>query len=307
MIDKRIIALGFFDGVHRGHGCLLRECRRLAQVHRCRAAAVTFADHPDRLVYGKSPELINSQTDRALLMQKKYGIDEVLTLPFDEQTMNMPWESFFDLLVEQYQAVGVVCGHDFRFGARGEGNAQLLTQACARHRMPCVVIPEQRRDGIVVSSTYIRQLLHQGQVERAAEFLGHYHMLSGRVISGRQIGRTLGFPTANLAQPEGLVTLRHGVYACRVHLEDGYYQAVTNVGCRPTVNGHHVTIESWILDYDGDLYGKDIRLSFHAFLRPEEKFESLEQLRSAVLENERQTRQFFRSRDSENREILDVI
>lgn len=307
MIDRRIIALGFFDGVHRGHGCLLRECKRLAQLHRCRAAAVTFADHPDRLVYGKSPALINSEADRALLMQKKYGIDEVLLLPFDEQIMHMPWQDFFTLLVQEYQAAGVVCGHDFRFGARGEGDAQKLAALCRQRGIPCQVIPEQRCDGVVISSTYIRELLCRGDVERAARFLGHYHMLSGRVVCGRQIGRTLGFPTANLAQPEGLVTLRHGVYACRVHLEDGFYMAVTNVGCRPTVNGHHVTIEPWILDYDGDLYGKDIRLSFHAFLRQEEKFASLEALRAAVLENERQTREYFRSIDPKKQEILDVI
>lgn len=307
MVDKRIIALGFFDGVHRGHGSLLSRCAQMAAVHRCRSAALTFADHPDKLVYGKDPELINTKEDRALLMQRRYGIDEVLMMPFDRTVMEMPWQDFFEMLVGQYRAAGLVCGHDFRFGARGEGDAEKLTALCRQRGIPCQVIPEQRCDGVVISSTYIRELLRQGDVERAARFLGHYHMLSGRVISGRQIGRTLGFPTANLAQPQGLVPLRHGVYACRVHLEDGFYMAVTNVGTRPTVNGSHVTIEPWILDYNGDLYGKDIRLSFHAFLRPEENFGSLERLKAAVLENERQTRAYFQDDGWQKEEIPDVI
>ncbi len=307
MIDKRIIALGFFDGVHRGHGQLLTQCRKMADTHHCKAAAVTFSNHPDGLVFGKSPELINTDADRSLLMQKKYGIDEVLMLPFDKKMMNMPWRDFFDMLCREYKAAGIVCGHDFCFGARGEGNAQCLKQACAEAGMPCEVIPEQKIDGITISSTHIRSLLQDGQVEQAAEFLGHYHMISGQVISGRKLGRTLGIPTANIAPKQNLVQLKHGVYACRVHIEDEYYIAVTNVGKRPTVNGHHVTIEPWILDFDGDLYGKDIRLSFHKFLRPEQKFASLEELKAAICEDEKATRAYFSNIKPDNCKILDVI
>lgn len=307
MTDKRIIALGFFDGVHRGHGQLLAQCRHMADIHRCKAAAVTFSKHPDGLVFGKSPELINSEADRALLMQKKYGIDEVLMLPFDEKMMNMPWRDFFDMLYRDYQAAGVVCGHDFCFGAKGAGNAQRLQEVCAEVGIPCVVIPEQKLDGVTISSTYIRKLLQEGNVEQAAHFLGHFHMVSGQVISGRRLGRTLGIPTANIAPQEGLVQLKHGVYACKVHIEDGYYMAVTNVGKRPTVNGHHVTIEPWILDFDGDLYGKDLRLSFHKFLRPEQKFASLDDLKAAILKDEKKTRDYFSNLNPENCKILDVI
>ncbi len=307
MIDERIIALGFFDGVHRGHGQLLAQCRKMADTHHCKAAAVTFSNHPDGLVFGKSPELINSDADRALLMQRKYGIDEILMLPFDEKMMNMPWRDFFDMLCREYGAAGVVCGHDFCFGARGEGNARSLQQVCSEIGIPCVVIPEQKHDGITISSTYIRGLLQAGNVEQAAEFLGHYHMMSGRVISGRKLGRTLGIPTANIAPKEGLVELRHGVYACRVHLEGGYYMAVTNVGNRPTVNGHHVTIEPWILDFDGDLYGKDLRLSFHRFLRPEQKFASLDELKAAIGADAIKTRDYFCDLNLDKCKIMDVI
>ncbi len=144
-------------------------------------------------------------------------------------------------------------------------------------------------------------------MEQAAHFLGHYHMMSGQVVTGRKLGRTLGIPTANLEQKDELVQLRHGVYACRVHLEDGYYEAVTNVGKRPTVNGHHVTIEPWILDYDGDLYGKTLRISFYKFLRPEQKFASLEELKRAIYRDEAQTRDYFCNLSPNKSKIVDVI
>lgn len=307
MIDKRIIALGFFDGVHRGHGQLLAQCRKMADTRHCKAAAVTFSNHPDGLVFGNRPDLINTEADRALLMQRKYGIDEVLMLPFDKKMMNMPWRDFFDMLCHDYQACAVVCGHDFSFGAKGMGNAKRLRKACAEVGIPCVVIPEQKCDGITISSTYIRGLLQDGNVEQAARFLGHYHMMSGKVISGRKLGRTLGIPTANIEPKEGLVQLKHGVYACRVRIEDSCYMAVTNVGKRPTVNGHHVTIEPWILDFDGDLYGKDLRLSFHKFLRPEQRFASLDELKAAIWNNEQETRDYFVNTNLKNCEIMDVI
>ena len=196
--------------------------------------------------------------------------------------MTMPWQTFVEMLVREYSAAGFVCGYDFCFGNRGMGTALLLQEYCAAKDMPCRVIPEQKVDGITVSSTYIRSLLETGQVEQASRFLGHPHILTGEVVSGRRLGRTLGIPTANLLIPEGVVQLRHGVYACKAEAEGNEYLAVTNVGNRPTVGGHRVTVEPWLMDFDGDLYGKTITLSFHAFLRPERKFDSLETLRKEI-------------------------
>ena len=129
----------------------------------------------------------------------------------------------------------------------------------------------------------------------AAVFLGHPHILSGQVVSGRQLGRTLGIPTANLAQPEEAVKLPHGVYACIAEVENKHYLAVTNIGSRPTVGGHRITVEPWLLDFDGDLYGKQLTLSFHHFLRPEVKFPSLEALKEEILKNAAETRKFFKN------------
>ena len=207
--------------------------------------------------------------------------------------MQMPWKAFLEMLLTEYDAGGLVCGHDFRFGNRGEGNAKCLQEACRQAGIPCVVIPEQKLEGVTVSSTHIRALLEAGEMEKACDFLGHPHMLTGTVVSGRQLGRTIGVPTANLQIPEGLVELRKGVYACKAIIEGEVFLAVTNVGNRPTVGGHRVTVEPWILDFAGDLYGKTLTLAFYAFLRPEETFDTLDALKAEIQKNAAQVRKIF--------------
>lgn len=291
MEQKTIFALGFFDGVHLGHQALLSACRRLAARENCRAGAVTFIGHPDTLVTGQTPPLINTPADRRRLL-RRYGVDNLIELPFDRALMTMPWQDFFRLLLEK-GAAGLVCGSDFRFGYRGEGTAGLLRAACEEAGIPCVVVPQQTLDGIRVSSTHIRALLEAGEMEQAVRFLGHPHILTGQVISGRKLGRTLGIPTANLALPEGCVAPAFGVYACKARHGGAEYLAVANIGTRPTVAGHHITVEPWLLDFDGDLYGEELTLECYQFLRPERKFPSLEELSREIRENALETRKFF--------------
>ena len=293
MRAKTVYALGFFDGVHLGHGALLRSCRDLADEIGCEAGVVTFEGHPEGLVRGSAPQLINTAADREKLLRENYRVDRVVSLPFDRSLMEMPWQDFFRKLTDEYRAAGLVCGHDFRFGYRGQGNAELLSQACREAGIPCVVVPEQRLEGVTVSSTHIRGLLEAGEMERAVEFLGHPHILSGEVVSGRQLGRTIGVPTANLRLPDGILVPRFGVYCCKAVVDGKVYPAVTNVGTRPTVEGHHITVEPWLLDFAGDLYGRKITLEFYKFLRPERKFDSLEELKDEIRKNAEQTREFF--------------
>ena len=288
---RRIFALGFFDGVHRGHQALLEACCDLARKQDCIPAVVSFADHPDTVVFGKTPALINTIEDRVRLL-KHFGIRSVETLPFDKKMMTMPWQDFFRMLLETYQAQGIVCGNDFCFGYRGEGTPQKLMEACAAAGIPCRVVPEQTVHNTRVSSTYIRGLLEEGRMEEAVAFLGHPHLLTGTVIHGQQLGRTLGIPTANLRLPAGLVVPKFGVYACMAQVGGRSYPAVTNVGTRPTVEGTGITVEPWILDYQGDLYGQEISLEFHRFLRPEKKFPDLAALQQEIFRNAEQTREF---------------
>ena len=293
-MKKFVYALGFFDGVHRGHAELLRRCRELAG-DGLEPGAVTFLGHPDTLVLGVTPGLINTPADRERLLREIGGVRRVVALPFDRKMCAMAWDDFLDMLMEAHDAAGFVCGEDFRFGYQGKGTAEHLADYCRQRDLPWAVVPEQLCHGERISSTRIRQLLEAGDAARAAEFLGHPHMLTGTVIHGRQLGRTLGIPTANLALPEGLAEPRHGVYACRVTVDGKIYGAVTNIGTRPTVDGRGVTVEPWILDYDGDLYGKELRLEFLQFLRPERKFPDLDALKAEILRNAEQTRQIVKN------------
>ncbi len=293
---QKVIALGFFDGVHRGHGELLKQVTRRAAELGAIPAAVTFDAHPSALILGQSVPLINTIQDRTELMQRCYGIEDVELAHFDQRMMHQPWREFItDYLIGEQNACHVVCGHDFRFGYRGEGSPQRLTETCQALGVGCDVIGKVEVKGITVSSTYIRSLLAQGQMERAVEYLGHPHVLTGRVVHGKQLGRTIGIPTANLELPEELVMPAFGVYATKVFLEDGHdYLAVTNVGIRPTVNdGNQVTVEPWILDFDGDLYGQQLRLEFYSYLRGERRFDGLDALKVEICQNAAQTRAFF--------------
>ena len=294
-MNKTIYALGFFDGVHIGHAALLTACRRLAQAHGCQAGVVTFGTHPDTLVLHNTPRLINSPKDREWLLRHEFHMDTVVTLPFDEQMRTMPWEDFLSVLREKFGAAGFVCGEDFRFGYRGKGTAALLEDYCRKAGLPCGVIPDQTIDGIRVSSTYIRQQLETGDMATAVKFLGHPHVLSGKVIHGRALGRKIGVPTANLAVPEGLAVPRFGVYACSCLIDDVRYPAVTNLGTRPTVEGRHIRVESWILGYSGNLYDREILVEFHYFLRPEQKFDSLEDLQAQIRQDAEQTCRFLQT------------
>ncbi len=295
MTPTTIYALGFFDGVHMGHGALLRQCKRLAEETGLRAGAITFGAHPLSLVKGKSPGLISTVDDRKRLMQSLYGIEEIVVLPFDQALMNMPWQTFFKMLLSRYRAGGLVCGHDYRFGARGEGNPQLLRSACEASGIPCIVVPEQQIDGITVSSTYIRQLLKAGDMERTQIFLGHPHVFTGTVVPGRHIGRTMGFPTANLFFPNTMVCPRKGVYASVAVVNGKRYMAVTNVGNRPTVGGGYTNVEAWLLDFSGDLYGQKVTLEFHRYLRQERKFGSLDALQLQIQKDATIARAFLSS------------
>lgn len=293
MKEKTIYALGFFDGVHLGHGALLTACRTLADRIGCKAGAVTFANHPDVLVQGKVPVLLTTPEERERLMKEQFHMDTVVTLPFDEQLRSMPWRQFLMMLSERYGAIGFVCGDDFRFGYRGQGDAAVLVEYCKAECLPCAVIPEQMLDGRRVSSTYIRSQIESGDMETAIRFLGHPYTIRGKVVHGHQLGRTLGIPTANLLLPKGLAAPKFGVYACRCTVDGKTYPAVTNVGTRPTVNGEGVTVEPWILDFEGDLYDREITLEFYRFLRPEMKFPDLSALQTEIRKNAEETRRYF--------------
>ena len=295
-VEKTVIALGFFDGVHRGHGALLRKAAERAGELNAAPAVFTFDRSPKEFVTGKPVLLINSNDDRRDIIRRVYGIQRVIFAPFDREMMTMPWQEFItELLVKQYGAVHLVAGHDYRFGHKNEGTVERLREKCRELGLGCDIIPKVELEGITVSSTYIRTLLEQGDVERAALFLGHPHCLSQTVRHGQRLGRTIGIPTVNLAVPAHVLTPERGVYITRVFLPDGRScPGVTNVGTRPTVTeGDTVSVETYLLGFDGDLYGQTVRLDFYKRLRGEVKFPSLEALRQEILRNVAETEAYF--------------
>ena len=289
--ERKIYALGFFDGVHMGHQALLSACCALAKQQGCHAAAITFEAHPQSLFSPHAPALLTTCQDRQALMAQ-YGISHIHCFPIVKEVMSTPWQNFLELLLEE-GAAGFVCGHDFRFGHQGEGNADKLRAFCQARNLPCVIIPEQTLKGKRISSTRIRTLIEAGDMESATKFLGHPHMLSGCVRHGQQLGRKLGVPTANLVIPAGVVVPKFGVYACRAIVDGKRYPAVANVGVRPTVSGSGITVEPWILDFSGDLYDRQICLEFYRFLRPEMKFETLAALQQQIHQDAAETRRYF--------------
>lgn len=293
---KRVIALGFFDGVHNGHGQLMKAVTAAANRTGAVASAFTFDRSPTAVITGQPVPLISSVEDRIWLMRHYYGIQEVVVASFDAM-QRMDWEDFItQYLIRDLGVVHIVAGHDFHFGYMGKGNPQRLKEKCAQLGIGCDIIGTVTQDGITVSSTYIRTLIAQGEMERANQFLGHPHTLTNRVAHGKHIGSSaLGFPTVNLSIPDQVIVPAFGVYATKVHFNGHSFMAVTNVGVRPTIqdNDGRVTVEGFILDFSGDLYGQEVRMEFYKRLRGEQKFPSLQALAQEIGRNAQQTQEYF--------------
>ena len=297
-MKEKVIALGFFDGVHLGHAALLRRTVEEAARRGVTPAVFTFDRPPKEVLTGTPCPLINSPEDRKDLVQRLFGIREVLMVPFDHEMMTTPWDDFVtNILVGRYHAVHLVAGHDHHFGHKNQGSPELLMEKCRELGLGCDIIPKVEVGGITVSSTYIRRLVEMGQIELANRFLGHPHVLTGTVRHGRGLGSSRLFPTANLIIPPHVLVPSHGVYVTRATLEDGTsYAAVTNVGTRPTVNsGSDITVEACLLDFEGDLYGKTLRVEFFQHLRDEIRFDSLDALKAQIAADADTTRAYFQN------------
>ena len=292
---QRVIALGFFDGVHIGHGALLERTKQRAAELGALPSVLSFDVHPDTLVFGKAVPLINSAIGREEIIRRCYGIENVVFIHFNRRVMQMDWRDFLDDLVRDLTVRHIVVGHDFCFGYKGLGTAERLQEYCREHDLGCDVIPPVTLDGQIVSSTHIRKLIEAGEMEEARRWLGHPHTLADTVHSGYHLGRKLGTPTINMYFPDGVIVPRHGVYASKVYLDGGAsFVAVTNVGVRPTVSeDNRVSVESHLLDYSGNLYGRQARVEFYAFLRPETKFKDFDALSRQIHADAEHARAYF--------------
>lgn len=277
------VALGNFDGVHIGHQHLLAEIVASAKANAGEAMVFTFAPHPKSLFSNVPLKLLNTEAEKVENIAKT-GADLMLNFDFNLQSAAQEPEDFFrEVLVEKLQVDFLVVGFNYHFGKGGRGDAKLLAELAAQHGVQLKVMPAYTLGDEVVSSSLIRQKLENGEVQAANQLLGYEYCLSGEVVHGKQIGRTIGFPTANVDATEVMQLPKFGVYAAYAICEGVTYKAVVNVGLRPTVADNLVpTIEAHCLDTDMDFYGKIMEVHFVSEIRYEQKFNGLEQLKAQI-------------------------
>lgn len=288
-MPRCVLALGTFDGVHLGHQALLMKGGELAREMGCPLAACTFEPHPLRALRPEAaPPLLTTLPERAALMAA-YGVDDLCVTTFTRSRAAQPAEDYMAELARVFQPAAVICGYNFSFGQGGRGNGEMLRKA----GFETVIVPEVTLSGTEVSSSRVRQALQTGDLAMATRLMGHAYTLTGRVADGKHIGRTMGFPTANVTVPQGKALPAFGVYACWLETAEGYYPAVVNVGRHPTLPEGNVTVEAYALDASLALYGQRVRLTFLKFQRPERTFDGVEALQEQIARDTQECRAWF--------------
>lgn len=277
-LAQPVLAIGNFDGLHRGHAAVIEAAKRLGQRLGRPALLLSFEPHPRRFFRPEVPLFRLTDTAAKARQAERMGLDGLITLPFDAALAALSAEAFVaNVLIGRFRLSGAVVGFDFHFGAKRRGTPAFLAKEGERHGFAVEIVSEQSEDGADISSTAIRERLASGDVGGANRLLGHEWFVIGEVIHGRKVGRSIGYPTANLRlDPE--CGLRHGIYAVRIMIEGRTHAAVASFGRRPTFDDGAPLLEVFVFDFSGDLYGKTVEVAFVAFLRGEEKFDSVEAL-----------------------------
>lgn len=286
---KTIVTIGTFDGVHIGHQKIIEQL--VATGKEENSVLLTFFPHP-RMVLQKdnSIKLINTITERIEILEKT-GLDYLIVHPFDKEFSRLSALDFVrDVLVNQLNISQLVIGYDHRFGKNREGNFEQLEEYGHMYDFLVHEIPAQDINAISVSSTKIRKALQEGAIKKAVKYLGHAFTISGTVVSGKRLGNTIGFPTANLEVEESYKLIpKKGAYLVRAKVEDVWLYGMMNIGVRPTVQGKYETIETHFFDFDGDLYGKKIQIELVDFLRDEQKFDSIDELKKQLSKDKKKS------------------
>lgn len=277
---KLVLALGFFDCVHRGHRALLERGREIATKNGLSFCVSTFSNNPYK-IFNPDSKVINTYSERIELFEKA-GADYILPFIFDKKFKSIRAIEFLDMLTDCFDIKYIVCGYDYLFGYKGEGDIGFLQSYCAKKKIDVAVLEPFLVDSLRVSSTIIKDLVDSGDVQEVEKLLGHPFFMSGNVVHGRGKGREFNFPTANLEFKKSKMLPKYGVYKTRVIIDDNAYIAITNVGSKPTFTDFVPTVESHIIDFDDDIYQKHIKVEFLEYLRPIIKFESVEDLANQI-------------------------
>ena len=282
-IPNLALALGFFDGVHLGHQSVIGSAVSAAKYIGCGSGVVTFKEHPYCYFKGESPKYILTHSDKYKYFEE-LGVDYVIELDFGSVCHMSPIDYLENVLVKYFSPKAISTGFNHHFGMDRSGNVLFLSECQDRFGYAYVATPPESVFGDVISSTLIRKYIKNGVVDMAASMLGRKFAVSGKVIKGRELGRTIGYPTANIVYPLDIVEPPYGVYDVDVELEDGsVYRGLANFGVAPTVSdGSSPTLETYLLKFNGDLYDKDIKIYFNRMIRPEIKFNSLGELKTQI-------------------------
>lgn len=271
---KTAIALGTFDGLHKGHLAVIKKTEGFFGI------AVTFCLPPKNVIFGE-PQLLILPNERKMLLEK-LGIDQVVMQNF-EDIRNIEALSYLKDLKKKYNPARIICGFNYRFGKDALGNTEMLTQFCRQNNIEFCCVEAQTYDKKAISSTVLREYIKNGEIEKANKLLYNGFSFTAEVSHGDARGRTIGFPTANQLYPELLVKPKFGVYISQVTVDGKNYNAITNIGVRPTYKTNTVGCETYIKDFSGDIYGKQMKTRLIKFVREEQKFSSLEELKKAIL------------------------
>ena len=294
-----VLTIGNFDGVHRGHQALLSDVRALARTLEAPAAALLFEPHPREFFQPDKPHFKLTSLPRKLALLQRFGLDLAFVLAFDAAFAALSADAFVDrVLVAGLGVRHVVIGYDFRFGRKRTGDPDALQRAGAAHGFGVSIVPQVGDAGEVFSSSAIRAELAQGDVGGAAQMMGHWWRVAGRVVRGAGRGTGLGFPTANLKLPRD-VALGHGIYAVRIHSDGAEYRAAAYLGTRPTFDDGDPVLELFLFDFDGNLYGREIEVEFIDFVRPDAKFGSIEALQEQMAQDCRRARAILEAAPAE--------
>ncbi|WP_187296166.1 bifunctional riboflavin kinase/FAD synthetase [Tepidibacter mesophilus] len=277
-----VVTIGNFDGVHKGHQKIIRDAILIAKKKKIKSVLFTFTNHP--VNFFKKDKLKNIITkEEKYRIINQMGIDIIVAIPFDEFIIKLdPKEYIQTILKDKLNAKQVVIGHDFRFGQNRGGNAQFLKNMGKIYGFDVKVMKPICLKNIRISSTYVRNLLEIGDVDKVSEFLGRDYEIKGIVVHGKKIGRNLGFPTINLKYDDNILVPKVGVYQTKVNIDGKIYNGATNVGYSPTVKQNEFTVETYILQYNGDLYEKEVSVIFIRRIRDEIKFDTLEDLKKQM-------------------------
>ena len=271
------IALGSFDGLHLGHLSLVRKVRELAIKNGGKSIVFTFKNHPRAFINNNNLELIMTNEEKLKVLEYE-NINVVAFKDFDENIMKISPEDFVEWLCESYNVKGIVVGFNFKFGYKNLGDTELLEKLQKKYGYKLYIMNPYKLEDKIISSTYIRNLILDGNVKKAFLMLSRPYMLSGKVIHGKKLGRTIGFPTANLEINDKKVIPKKGVYYTNVDIEGKIFKGITSVGNNPTVNGKELTVETYILDFNNNIYEKEIKVYFIDRIRDEIKFNNIDEL-----------------------------